>query len=467
MSLKKHLLSNIELELQKTTLIDNGEYIEVDALLMYPFRVEADMLGNPIDVTNELIQRIHDKYNQKVSDSWSFLKKAKGGLSIMGSVDDHEAIDVLTEHARGLPSVIGSIVGKLWIKTISGQKYLFAKFRIKDSNAIEKVKKKLWRYVSVGFDDSDDLFEVSIVEDPAIENAQILLSKSNKSNKEFLLSQQKLMQKQNDIKKLLDEKNQSLSELDAINSQIEQLEFNDKLKNMLSKHIDEYKIKPVEERLIEEVFQNVNAKGEAFYLLNQVLSILTPRDFNRTNLNPTRILLSNGENIVSKSFKEKLAESAANLLGKSKDDASKLQNIILSNGSKNETDPVHLNKGMPPVDSTLTTDHEDDDEKTKLSKAIHNALMEGKYEDAKKLSSQMFAKGDSAQLDPEHPGRKLSKNNDASKELLELKEKHFKLKKHVKNLESKINSQQDELVKAVTPELVAAVKAHLESGKGE
>ena len=73
----RHLLSNEAIKTNKSTLVQTENYIEVDALILYPFRVEADALGNPLIITNDIIQQLHDKYNKKVKKIYEFWKKTK------------------------------------------------------------------------------------------------------------------------------------------------------------------------------------------------------------------------------------------------------------------------------------------------------------------------------------------------------------------------------------------------------
>ena len=409
----RHLLSNEAIKTNKSTLVQTENYIEVDALILYPFRVEADALGNPLIITNDIIQQLHDKYNKKVKKIYEFWKKTSPDTPVY--MESAEGADIYKEHKYGLGNVVGSIVGKLWIKEIDGKKHLYARLRFKNKEAIDKVLATEWRYLSVGFDNDHDLFEISVVDEPAVDEVRILLSKSPRQNTYLMSLNNELAIAQTQLEKLeneLDEKRTRLGKLQARSS----------FEEMLDKHVENYKIKPIEGKLIRHLLENTSDIEKGVYLTNRILSIISPRKNSVKMQQPIKIISEDNMKKV---------------------DIQAISKHLLSKGG---LPPVDSDISVPPVTEKHLSTPEDDEDKEdykKLGEEIHNLMAEGKDEEARQLSAKHFGKDCGSKLskpgnitDPKNPNPNSSNDDKIAQvqsDIVLLSAETKKLKKLIKS----------------------------------
>lgn len=155
------------------------ETLDVRALILYPYYVEADANGNSFDIKKEDVQSIHDKYNNTVKFKW--LKLQKLGKNIPLKYVEHAAN--LLDHDPKALNVVGRVVGELEIIEKGPDPYLFATIRVKGQENIERVKDGRFSQVSIGFDPiTHELFEISWVVNGAIPGAQAIMSSGADQN---------------------------------------------------------------------------------------------------------------------------------------------------------------------------------------------------------------------------------------------------------------------------------------------
>jgi len=149
---------------------EHSDYIEVRMLLAYPAGKVTSSNGKPFKFTNEVIQAIHDNYNNNL---WEKIKRISGFNSSakIYEIGEYEDSPIQKDHSFRVDDTIGRLVGKLWIETRDGELYLFGKARIKDGIYINKFKSGLIKDISLTVDKNLILRETSFVVVPALRDA--------------------------------------------------------------------------------------------------------------------------------------------------------------------------------------------------------------------------------------------------------------------------------------------------------
>jgi hypothetical protein len=180
---------------------------------------------------------------------------------------DVEAIPNQKDHQQTVDNTVGHVVGEYELLEGEGGPYLFANLRVKGKENVEKVKKRLWSKVSIGFDPkTHKSYEISWVVNGAIPNAQnISFSAEQKIStmvRENSYSQANLVQ----LRSVLLSRYQN--NLEIINNK----EIDYEIEKMLINLQINSKILPVQVERVRQDLKNIPDKGSrlaAFNLLNE------------------------------------------------------------------------------------------------------------------------------------------------------------------------------------------------------
>lgn len=154
----------------------NSNTIDVKALILYPYYVEADARGNSFDIKKEDVYALHDNYNAKVKSKWQRLLKM--GKTIPLRYVEHAAN--ILDHDPRANNIVGHVIGELEIVEKDEVPYLFATLRVKGKENVERVKDKRFSQVSIGISFKPHMLnEISWVVAAAIPEAGAIMANSS------------------------------------------------------------------------------------------------------------------------------------------------------------------------------------------------------------------------------------------------------------------------------------------------
>lgn len=240
---------------------EKDDEIDVKVLVLYPFFVEADNNGNSFDIKEKDVRAIHAMHNEEVRSLWHRITRLGKKIPLK----DIEAIPNQKNHDQNVDSTVGHVVGEYELLEADGGPYLFANLRVKGKENVYKVKKGLWKKVSIGFDPkTHKSFEISWVMNGAIPDAQNI-SFSQASNI-------KKLSKEYNFNNIVTLKSILLSKYENNINLIRDKEIDLEIENMLINLKINSKILPVQVVRVREDLKKIQdreARLSAFNILNE------------------------------------------------------------------------------------------------------------------------------------------------------------------------------------------------------
>jgi len=159
--------------------IPTEDYVDI-RLMALSNGVYTDMNGTKVTVTQETLEKIRDKYNDKAQLDYNAEKQYNKKMGDISEFDNRNAPNQIGHNDSDPRETVGHVIGLMEV-TKSGEKsYLFMTVRVKGKENIPMVTGKTarWRNVSVQFSTQTHEFsEVSWVVKGADMSARSLLSK--------------------------------------------------------------------------------------------------------------------------------------------------------------------------------------------------------------------------------------------------------------------------------------------------
>ena len=303
-----------------TNIADNGfinferiskNKVRYDLLLAYPKQVNKG--GQKyFEFTNEIIQEIHDKYNDGIINKVRrFLGKGEKTFDF-SSVSGAKAID---GHTPDLSAQVGNLVGKLWIKVVDGEKHLWGRNEVNTDYGIKLFNAGALSSVSIRIepdaDDKYDIDHVAYVPTPALHHTGAKLFSSHdavpnelKSAKELLAYDFSSTSKENHIQQLV----KCYNEYNKIQDKINELkvlktkkEFSSYVASQKSEKVNNYVNSLLEQQIIYRRDKNTMIKLLNKYNLSDMQELLScvkePRQQSIASSNITFAYLDNKENL--------------------------------------------------------------------------------------------------------------------------------------------------------------------------
>lgn len=390
---------NKDILLSEGKLLDNSvkkindNKIDVDVMALHPGKF-IDANGTPVEITNEIIEKICDYYNKELSLISGIFNTENKNINITtipeekmesrnnnneNKEEEYEHAPVQLDHDMSVRNTVGFILGKMRIEYINGEANLFVKLRIKKRENVENIEHKLWRKVSMRFNlETFKTTELSFVTKPAAPMARVLSDGSSKlTNKQF--------NSKNEIALSLKDVHQKIKDHEK---ELEQLNTEKKVNAKLCYLIKSGSLTPAQAKLCKNDLMLQSSpidRDITLRLMNNLPKQVAFGNFNR-NVQAYSLedVLMNGNEIKIEQALTKVKEIFGNDKKNNKSDL-----LFSSKEKKDDKTQGIVDSSKKESNHTHGEEHEIKIHKEEIKHLIDDALKSGNNKLAKKLSSYL------------------------------------------------------------------------------